>query len=381
MNFRALLTIALLTMSSLAFSETRLPHIVILATGGTIAGSAASNTQTTGYKAGAIGVQTLINAVPEMSKIAHVEGEQVANIGSENMTSDIILELSKRVNALLARDDVDGVVITHGTDTLDETPYFLNLTVKSNKPVVFTAAMRPATAISADGPMNLLEAVTVAADPDARGRGVMVVLNDRIGAARFVTKTNATSLDTFRAPEEGYLGVVVGGKPQFETRVDKIHTLRSVFDVRQLKTLPKVVIIYGYQDDPEYMYDAAIAHHADGIIYAGTGAGSVSVRSAAGIKKRSRRASWWFAPPVPAAASCRRMTASLGWCPTPQPSESAYSVDDCADANERSTADPAIFPHLLILCGQGVAHAFAAVCPTVTRCRVTVRAKRRALCV
>ena len=145
MNFRALLAIALLTMSSLAFSETRLPHIVILATGGTIAGSAASNTQTTGYKAGALGVQTLINAVPEMSKIAHVEGEQVANIGSENMTSDIILELSKRVNALLARDDVDGVVITHGTDTLDETPYFLNLTVKSNKPVVFTAAMRPAT--------------------------------------------------------------------------------------------------------------------------------------------------------------------------------------------------------------------------------------------
>ena len=285
MNFRALLAIALLTMSSLAFSETRLPHIVILATGGTIAGSAASNTQTTGYKAGALGVQTLINAVPEMSKIAHVEGEQVANIGSENMTSDIILQLSKRVNALLARDDVDGVVITHGTDTLDETPYFLNLTVKSNKPVVFTAAMRPATAISADGPMNLLEAVTVAADPDARGRGVMVVLNDRIGAARFVTKSNACSLDTCRAPVVGYLGVVVGGKPQFETRVDKIHTLRSVFDVRQLKVLPKVVIIYGYQDDPEYMYDAAIAHHADGIIYAGTGAGSVSVRSAAGIKK------------------------------------------------------------------------------------------------
>ena len=203
--------------------------------------------------------------------------------------------------------------------------------------------------------MNLLEAVTVAADPDARGRGVMVVLNDRIGAARFVTKTNATSLDTFRAPEEGYLGVVVGGKPQFETRVDKIHTLRSVFDVRQLKTLPKVVIIYGYQDDPEYMYDAAIAHHADGIIYAGTGAGSVSVRSAAGIKKAQQ-------------AGIVVVRA-------------AYSVDDCADANERSTADPAIFPHLLILCGQGVAHAFAAVCPTVTRCRVTVRAKRRALCV
>lgn len=184
-----------------------------------------------------------------MNNIARVDGEQVANIGSENMTSDIILKLSQKVNALLARDDVDGVVITHGTDTLDETAYFLNLTVKSDKPVVFTAAMRPASAISADGAMNLLEAVTVAADPNAKGRGVMVVLNDRIGSARFVTKTNATTLDTFKAPEEGYLGVIVNGKPQFETRVEKIHTLRSVFDVRNIKKLPNVVIIYGYQDD------------------------------------------------------------------------------------------------------------------------------------
>lgn len=317
MNFRALLAIALLTMSSLAFSETRLPHIVILATGGTIAGSAASNTQTTGYKAGAIGVQTLINAVPEMSKIAHVEGEQVANIGSENMTSDIILQLSKRVNALLARDDVDGVVITHGTDTLDETPYFLNLTVKSNKPVVFTAAMRPATAISADGPMNLLEAVTVAADPDARGRGVMVVLNDRIGAARFVTKTNATSLDTFRAPEEGYLGVVVGGKPQFETRVDKIHTLRSVFDVRQLKVLPKVVIIYGYQTIRSICTMRRSPIMPTVLSTPEPGRGRCRYVAPPVSKKRSRRASWWCEPPVPAAASYRRMTASPGWWPTP----------------------------------------------------------------
>src|SRR5476651_348544 len=288
MRLNAFLAIVLLTVSSCALSATKLPHIVILATGGTIAGSAASNTQTTGYKAGALGVDTLINAVPELKKIADVNGEQIANIGSENMTSDVILKLSKRVNELLARDDVDGVVITHGTDTLDETPYFLNLTVKSNKPVVFTASMRPATAISADGPMNLLEAVTVAADPDAKGRGVMVVLNDRIGAARFMTKTNATTVDTFKAPEEGYLGIIVGGKPQFETRVDKIHTLRSVFDVRNVKKLPQVVIIYGYQDDPEYVYDAAIAHHADGIVYAGTGAGSVSVRSDAGIKKAEK---------------------------------------------------------------------------------------------
>lgn len=288
MNIKIFIAAAMLFVSSNVFSAITQPHIIILATGGTIAGTAESNTQTSGYKSGEIGVQTLIKAVPEINKIASVDGQQISNIGSENMTSDIILKLSQQVNALLARDDVDGIVITHGTDTLDETAYFLNLTVKSDKPVVFTAAMRPATAISADGAMNLLEAVTVAADPNAKGRGVMVVLNDRIGSARFVTKTNATTLDTFKAPEQGYLGVIVNGKPEFETRIEKTHTLRSVFDVRNLKKLPQVAIIYGYQDDPEYMYDAAIAHHVDGIVYAGTGAGSVSVRSETGIKKAEK---------------------------------------------------------------------------------------------
>ncbi|MCM2444983.1 type II asparaginase [Rahnella sp. CG8] len=288
MNIKIFIVAAMILISQSVFSASSRPHIVILATGGTIAGTAESNTQTTGYKSGAIGVQTLINAVTEINTIARIDGQQISNIGSENMTSDIILKLSQQVNALLASNDVDGVVITHGTDTLDETAYFLNLTVKSDKPVVFTAAMRPATAISADGPMNLLEAVTVAADPNAKGRGVMVVLNDRIGSARFITKTNSTTMDTFKAPEEGYLGIIVGGKPQFENRVEKTHTLRSVFDVRNLKKLPTVVIIYGYQDDPEYMFDAAISHHVDGIVYAGTGAGSVSVRSEAGIKKAEK---------------------------------------------------------------------------------------------
>lgn len=287
MKLGAFFVTALLLMSGSTFAD-KLPNIVILATGGTIAGSAASHTQTTGYKPGAIGVQNLINAVPEVNKVAHVTGEQVANIGSENMTSDVILKLSKRVNELLSQKDVDGVVITHGTDTLDETPYFLNLTVKSDKPVVFTAAMRPATAISADGPMNLLEAVTVASNEQSKGRGVLVVLNDKIGAARFMTKTNANSLDTFKAPEEGYLGTIIDGHIEYNNRVEKKHTTDSIFDVRQLNELPPVVIIYGYQDDPEYMYDAAIAHHVKGIIYAGTGAGSVSVRSDAGIKKAEK---------------------------------------------------------------------------------------------
>ncbi|MER0046638.1 L-asparaginase [Pectobacterium odoriferum] len=283
--FNALFVVVFVCFSSLANAAENLPNIVILATGGTIAGSAAANTQTTGYKAGALGVETLIQAVPELKTLANISGEQVASIGSENMTSDVLLKLSKRVNELLARSDVDGVVITHGTDTLDESPYFLNLTVKSDKPVVFAAAMRPATAISADGPMNLYGAVKVAADKNSCGRGVLVVLNDRIGSARFISKTNASTLDTFKAPEEGYLGVIIGDKVYYQTRLDKIHTTRSVFDVTNVDKLPAVDIIYGYQDDPEYMYDASIKHGVKGIVYAGMGAGSVSKRGDAGIRK------------------------------------------------------------------------------------------------
>ncbi|WJV55019.1 type II asparaginase [Prodigiosinella aquatilis] len=283
--FKTLSVILVLCFSFMVNAAEKLPNIVILATGGTIAGSAATNTQTTGYKAGALGVDVLINAVPELKTMANIKGEQISNIGSENMTSDVLLKLSHRVNELLARDDVDGVVITHGTDTLEASSYFLNLTVKSDKPVVFAASMRPATAMSADGPMNLFEAVEVAADKNSRGRGVMVVLNDRIGSARFISKTNASTLDTFKAPEEGYLGVIIGGHIYYQNRLDKIHTTRSVFDVTHLKSLPKVDIIYGYQDDPEYMYDSAIAHGVKGIVYAGMGAGSVSKRSDAGIRK------------------------------------------------------------------------------------------------
>ncbi|MCI4185457.1 asparaginase [Dickeya dianthicola] len=282
--FNSLFIIVLFFVSS-ANSAGKPPNIVILATGGTIAGSAATSTQTTGYKAGALGVDTLINAVPEVKKLANVKGEQFANMASENMTGEVVLKLSQRVNALLARDDVDGVVITHGTDTLEESSYFLHLTVKSDKPVVFVAAMRPATAISADGPMNLLEAVRVASDKQSRGRGVLVVLNDRIGSARYITKSNASTLDSFRANEEGYLGVIIGNQIYYQNRLDKLHTSRSVFDVRDLTSLPKVDILYGYQDDPEYLYDAALSHGVKGIIYAGMGAGSVSVRGIAGIRK------------------------------------------------------------------------------------------------
>lgn len=252
-----------------------LPNVKILATGGTIAGSASSDTQMTGYKAGALGIDVLINAVPQMKEYANVTGEQICKIDSKDMTNDIWLTLSKRINELLADDSVDGIVITHGTDTLEETAYFLNLTVQSDKPVVLVGAMRPATAISADGPVNLLNAVRVAVSKEAIGKGVLVAMNDEINGARDVTKTNTTHVSTFKAPELGYLGYINDGNPVFYRESTRKHTLNAEFNVKNVKALPYVKIIYGHADDDGVFVDAAVAAGAKGIIYAGTGNGSV----------------------------------------------------------------------------------------------------------
>ena len=248
--------------------------IVILATGGTIAGSAASDTATTGYQAGAIGVDALIKAVPEVTACANVRGEQIASLDSKDIGDDVWLALSKRVNELLARDDVDGVVITHGTDTLEETAYFLNLTVRSTKPVVMTGAMRPATAISADGPMNLLNAVRLAATPAAADRGVLVCLNEQIDSARNVTKTHTTSVDTFKSPL-GPIGFMNDGKPTFYNTVERHHAGHTEFDVTGATKLPYVKVIYGHANDDALFVDAAINAGVKGLVYAGTGNGSI----------------------------------------------------------------------------------------------------------
>jgi L-asparaginase type II len=251
------------------------PNVVFLATGGTIAGSAAANTQMTGYKAGAIGIQTLLNAVPEIHKVANVTGEQIANIGSESMTHEIWLKLAKRVNELLAKPDVDAVIITHGTDTLEETAYFLNLVTKSDKPVILIGAMRPATAISADGPVNILNAVNLAASKDAKGRGVMVAMNDVINGARDLQKTNTLRVDTFQSPELGYLGYFEGGKPVFYKASTRKHTKATEFDISNLTDLPRVDIVYSHVNDDGKMTEAAVANGAKGIVHAGTGNGSI----------------------------------------------------------------------------------------------------------
>jgi L-asparaginase len=262
-----------------------LPHVAVLATGGTIAGTAAQASQTTGYKPGVLTADVLLKSVPSLGDVARVTGEQVANVGSDNMDNATLLKLAKRVNEVLASEDVSGVVVTHGTDTLEETAYFLNLVVKSDKPVVVTGAMRPATAVSADGPGNILQAVSVAASPASRGRGVMVVLNDRIGAARFTVKSDANTLDTFKSVGAGYLGSLVNQQPIFDARAERKHTLDTPFDISKLNELPKVDIIYGYQNDSGYLYDAAVEHGAQGIVVAGVGAGSESNFVLPSIKK------------------------------------------------------------------------------------------------
>ena len=250
------------------------PNVIILATGGTIAGSAAEGTAVTGYQAGALSVETLIKAVPEVKDYAHVTGEQIASLDSKDMSDEVWLKLARRVNELLARDDADGIVITHGTDTLEETAYFLNLTVHSKKPVVITGAMRPATAISADGPMNLLNAVRLAASPQAYDRGVLVCLNDQIDSARHVTKSHTTSLDTFKSPL-GPLGCMNDGHPTFYNRVDRRHAGHTEFDLKDADRLPYVKVIYGHAGDDALFVDAAIKAGARGLVYAGTGNGSI----------------------------------------------------------------------------------------------------------
>ncbi|MDO4937771.1 MAG: type II asparaginase [Sutterellaceae bacterium] len=252
-----------------------LPNVRILATGGTIAGSAASATATTGYEAGKIAIQTLIDAVPQINDVADVSGEQIVKISSNNMDTATLLKLAKRINELLAQKDVDGIVITHGTDTLEETAYFLNLVVKSDKPVVLVGAMRPATAMSADGPMNLLNAVRVAVNKDSVGKGVLVAMNDEINGARDVTKTNTTNVATFKAPELGKLGYIAGGKVMYYKESTRRHTKNSEFDVSKLTSLPRVDILYSHVDDDGVLAKAAVAAGAKGIVHAGTGNGSI----------------------------------------------------------------------------------------------------------
>src|SRR5262249_26583345 len=257
------------------------------ATGGTSAGAAGSDVQAA-YTSGQVGVEQLLAAVPQARKLAALRGEQISNIGSQDMNDEVWLKLARRVNELAAMPDVDGIGITHGTDTIEETGYFLNLVVKSRKPVVLTAAMRPSTALSADGPLNFFNAVAVAANKDAAGRGVLVVVNDWIHGASSLTKTSTTAVQTFLSPLEGLIGAVAYGEVEFYRLPIGRHTVDSDFSLDGVAALPRVDIVIAYENMDGALIDAAVAAGAKGIVVAGVGNGNLTATAVNTLAKHAK---------------------------------------------------------------------------------------------
>ncbi|ETF09210.1 type II asparaginase [Pseudomonas moraviensis] len=258
-------------------TQTKLANVVVLATGGTIAGAGASAANSATYQAAKVGIEQLIAGIPELSKLANVRGEQVMQIASESITNDNLLQLGRRVSELADSKDVDGIVITHGTDTLEETAYFLNLVEKTDKPIIVVGSMRPGTAMSADGMLNLYNAVAVASSKEARGKGVLVTMNDEIQSGRDVSKMINIKTEAFKSAW-GPLGMVVEGKSYWFRLPAKRHTMDSEFDIKNIKSLPDVEIAYSYGNVSDTAYKALAQAGAKAIIHAGTGNGSVSSR-------------------------------------------------------------------------------------------------------
>lgn len=265
------LMMLLVMVASVAMAK---PKVRIIATGGTIAGVSTAATSSA-YTAGQVGIETLINAVPEIKDLADVSGEQLCNIGSQDMNDAVWLKLAVRINQLLNEEGYDGVLVTHGTDTMEETAYFLSLTVHSDKPVVLAGAMRPSTAISADGPANLYNGVATLVDPSSKGRGVMVSMNNSLFSAKAVYKGHTTDLDTFQGGVYGAMGYIYNGKPIY---VDNVPTYKfgvnSEFTVTADTKLPKVGIVYGYANASPIPMQAFVDAGFDGIVLAGVGDGN-----------------------------------------------------------------------------------------------------------
>jgi L-asparaginase len=257
-------------------------RVHILATGGTIAGKGGSEVEA-GYSSGEVTVQALVAAVPGLRELAALTGEQIAQIGSQDMNDALWLKLAARVNAIFAADKADGIVVTHGTDTAEETGFFLHLTVKSDHPVVLTGAMRPATSLSADGPLNLYNAVAVAADPEARGRGAIVAINNDLHSARDVTKSNTTDVQTFISPGPGLLGTASYGRTRYFRYPTHAHTTDTEFSTNGVERLPRVDILYAHANMPADLIRASVSLGAKGIVMAGMGNGNVSTDAAAAL--------------------------------------------------------------------------------------------------
>ena len=270
-------------LSAAAIAQAAQPHVVVLATGGTIAGAGASAANSATYAAAKVPVDKLLAGLPELSQVAKVTGEQVFQIASESFTNEHLLQLARRVSALSKQPEVDGIVVTHGTDTLEETAYFLNLVVRSSKPIVVVGSMRPGTALSADGALNLYDAVSVAASKDAAGKGVLVTMNDEIQSGRDVSKTINIKTEAFKS-QWGPLGMVVEGKNYWFRAPVKRHTTQSEFNIDEIQALPAVDIVYGYGNMNTTAIEAYGKAGVKALVHAGTGNGSVAAQAVPALK-------------------------------------------------------------------------------------------------
>src|SRR6476620_3878230 len=250
-----------------------LPRVIILATGGTIAG-AGTSADRAGYTAGKIPIEDLIGSIPTVKKVANITGEQIASVGSQDMTIEIWKKLAIRINEIFKNNEADGIVITHGTDTQEETAYFLDLVITSDKPVVLTGSMRPATAISADGPKNLFDAITIAADPKSAGRGVLISFNEGIFDARDVMKLSTTKTNAFGSPNTGPVGQAYDGKVEFYLKSEREVKPTSPITISADTKFPRVDIVYMYADAPSDQIDMLTDKKVAGIVIAGVGNGN-----------------------------------------------------------------------------------------------------------
>ena len=280
----------ILLCSGWAFYATsqNLPRVIVLATGGTIAGQQ-PNTDRAGYLSGKIKIEELLKSIPTITQKANVQGEQIASIGSYDMTEEIWIKLAKRINEIFDKNEADGIVITHGTDTQEETAYFLSLTVKSDKPVVLTGAMRPSTAISSDGPKNLYDAIIVASDVNSKGKSVLIYFNDNIFDARNVTKVNTTNVNAFASPNTGPIGQVYDGRATYNTQSIIKRSSLIPFDISKMDALPKVEIVYAYADASNVAINAFINNNSSGIIIAGTGNGNFNKAILESVKTATQK--------------------------------------------------------------------------------------------
>ncbi|AJK45190.1 asparaginase [Burkholderia plantarii] len=263
------------------------PTLAVIGTGGTIAGHGASATHTASYACSVHGIDTLLDQLPQAAGIARLRAEQLLQTGSENFGNAELVAIAARVAERLADDAIDGVVLTHGTDTIEETAYFLHLTLKSAKPVVVVGALRPPSALSSDAALNLHAAIAVAAHPASHGLGTLVVANDEIHTARDVVKQHSYKLEAFRSPY-GPLGLIVDGAPRYYRRPLRPHTLDTPWSAAALPALPRVDLVHAYGElDPAWLEAAAAG--ARGLVFAGTGNGNVAARLVDGLRAAARR--------------------------------------------------------------------------------------------